>query len=194
MKILSVLSVLVLVTGVCLVMTACNSKKSQVDAAMVDIKAMGGSYTSSMQDDVLKIEVTQGTKDIEFDFTKFFKENPEYIGKNFYFTRSDVFKGDNTLIKGAAWVEHDKDNGNRRFVKLGKEFNEEKGTPKTRGEIAALEEHEGKARMYILKDGKHLLYYDHTPESNIKSSPEPVTIRFHGHHGRVAELKVQVVK
>ena len=176
-------------------LTACNTKKMEIQPAYVDIKTLGGSHTTTrLQDGTLRLDVTKDAKDIEFDFTKFFKENPEYMGEKFYLTRDDVLKGDNTLIRGSAWQEYDKQNGNRRFKKIGKEFNDDPGTPRTKGEIMALEEHEGKVRMYILKDGKHLVYFDPTPESNIIPGESPVTFRLHGHHGRVAELKVLVMK
>jgi len=187
--------------ALCVIMLAgvlggCNTKKVMIDPDLIDVHTIGNVISKSnheYMDKTVHVKASSDVKDVKVDLAKFFKVYPEYIGKNFYFTRDDVKKGDGTLIKGYAWVEVGKSNGNKLFKKLGTE-NDEKTKPITRGKIAKLEEHEGKARMYILKNGEHVLYLDNTPESNMQSGDNRVTFRLHGNHGRAAELKVVVKK
>ena len=190
-RITRVCQVILCAVLITVILGACNTKQMTVSADYLDITPIGyGEITVIETDDNQIIIAAPNTvMDIRINLHKFFTQYPEFIGKNFYFTRDDVKKGDNTYIKGLAWVEYDND-GIRRYKQLGKHEDTEI-QPKTRGQIANLPDHEGKARMYILADGSHILYLDPSPESNITENTT-VTFRLHGHHGRVAMLQIQL--
>ena len=191
-------SIRFLAIGLCVAMfgsifAGCNTKKMTIGLDMVDIYAIGGMHTAKQDDNGrIKIDVTQSTSDVQFNLQRFFAQHPGFIGKGFYFTRNDVTKGDGTLIKGSAWVQVS-DEGTRLFKKLGYE-NDTETQSLTKSQIERLPEKQGTIRMYILKDGKHTVYLDSTTESNMKPGKTPVRFRFHGHHGRVAQLEVEVTK
>jgi len=189
---------------------ACNSKKTTtLEAKHVDVYVYTddtvsnkltntGANKVTYSDKTLRVDVAKDVNDVEFDLAPFFKENKKHKGKNFHFTRDDVTKGDGTLIKGSAWVEVEGGTAsNRLYKKLGYEHDADVKA-KTKHEIAAIENREGEARMYILTKGthagKHLVYIDSTTGSTIDTGETRVSFRFHGHHGKNAELKVVVNK
>jgi len=191
--------------------TACTSKEAiTLEAKDVDVYVYSNDYSVSdkltdtgankvtYSDNTLRVDIDKDVIDVEFDLAPFFTENDVFLGKNFYFTRDDVKKGDGTLIKGSAWVEVEGGTaGSRLFKKLGYEDDEET-EPMTKSDIAALEDGEGESRMYILtkgtQAGKHIVYIDPTTSSNVESGETRVTFRLHGNHGKSAELKVLVNK
>jgi hypothetical protein len=136
--------------------------------------------------------------EIQYDMTKFFNANPDFIGKGFYFTRDDVTKGDNTLRKGNAWVEVQSGNSlTRKYEKLGKPQSKEEEKPLTRGQIEKLPLRSGELRMYILGMGTektYLLYGDATTGSKIDNGENPTTFTLHGNNGKTAKFKTVVVK
>jgi len=147
---------------------------------------------------VIRVDVAEDVNDVEFDVTKFFEDNAGYLGKDFYFTRSDVKKGDNTLVKGYAWVETEEGNADvRKYKKLGTESDEETEAM-TKTEIKALEGREGEARLYVLTqnipDYRYLLYLDADTTSNIEEGETAVTYKLHGDNGEHAQMKVSVNK
>jgi len=204
-KTLQMISIALCVTMLAAGFAGCNTKKTQMNLGHVDVYVAGdskplsdiGGNRVSSSDGVVRIDIVSDVKDVMIDLTKFFDKRDEYLGKNFYFTRDDVKKGDGTLVKGYAWVEVGKESGNRVYKKLGMHKKQEI-TPKTKGEIEMLPGREGEARLYILTSGdqagKHVLYLDSTTGSNLAKGETRVTFRFHGHHGRAAELKVLVNK
>jgi len=170
----------------------------KIDPNDVDMYSLAGTTKTAITAEVEKgsalVNITEKVGDVEFDFAPFFAENPEFIGKNFYFTRNDVLKGDNTFVKGFGWKEIDEtEDGNRMFKRLGYESYKEI-KPMTKGDIEAMEAREGEVRMYFLNDGRCVAYADATTGSNLKPGENPITFKLHGHHGRVAELKVVVNK
>ena len=188
---------------------ACNKKQMSLTLADVDVytyvgSAINGPLTATgtnkatETDGVLHVDVASDVDDIEFDTAKFFTANPEYLGKNFYFTRDDVKKGDGTLIKGSAWVEVEGGNASSRlYKKLGYE-DDQTVDAMTKTQIEALPNGEGTLRMYILtkgtQDGKHVVYIDPTTGSTIDTGETRVTFRFHGQNGKVAKMDVIVNK
>ena len=189
-------------------LVACGGKHARVEAKHVDVYVYTGNTLSSKltgtgvnkvteHDGVLRVDIAKNVTEVEFDLAPFFAENEKYLGKNFYFTRDDVKKADSTLIKGYAWYQVGGDASNRLYKKVGYE-NDSTVTAMNKTEIAALENREGEARMYIItsgtQTGKHVLYIDPTTSSSIETGETRVTFRFHGHHGKTAELKVLVNK
>ena len=144
--------------------------------------------------------MANNVNDVEFDVFKFFgnQKHEKFLGKNFYFTRDDVTKGDGTKVKGFAWVEVEPgSSATRKYKRLGyhEDMNE---TARTKTQIEAMPEREGELRMYFLKTGgtvdRHLVYIDPTTGSTIEEGETRATFRFHGHHGKAAEMRVLVNK
>jgi len=188
--------------------TACSTKTMDVDSDHVDVYVYVGSTLSpkltdagtnkvSYQDKTLHVDVASNVTEVEFDLQAFFTANPKFKGKNFYFTRSDVKKGDGTLIKGYGWTQVGGEAGSRLYKKFGHEQNESI-EEMTKEQIAALPNREGEARMYAIttgtQAGKHLLYIDPSTGSQVETGETAVTFRLHGHHGKTAVLKVKVIK
>ncbi|MDR0462562.1 MAG: hypothetical protein LBG88_04545 [Christensenellaceae bacterium] len=182
------------------VLTGCGSKQIKITADDISIYSFDENWDKSaalptaMHEETIKIDVASDTIDVEFDFAKFFETNPEFLGKNFYFTRDDLKKGDGTLIKGYGWTEVEPGNATtRKYKKMGYEDKEEIEAM-SKDEIQDLKAHEGEARMYFLSDGGIVTYIDATTGSNLESGETNVTFRIHGNHGRVALMKVLVNK
>jgi hypothetical protein len=176
----------------------CKTKQETVEAAHVDVVAFTSPTAThkplvSQDNKHIRVDVASNVNDLEFDLRNFFDNREEYLGKNFYFTRDDVTKGDHTLVKGYAWVETGKDTRGRLFKKLGHHDDEEVDAM-SKSEIVKLPGREGEARMYFMKDGRKLLYMDSTPASAIEKGETRTMFRLHGHHGRVAEMNIVVNK
>ena len=157
-----------------------------------------GTNKVTKEGNTVRVDVAKNVDEVEFDLAPFFAVNTGYKGKDFYFTRTDVKKGDNTLIKGSAWVEVTPGTATTRlYRKLGSET--DTTTPAiSKTEIAALADRAGEARMYILtagtQAGKHIVYIDPTVGSAVEPGTTEVTFKFHGHNNQTAEMKVKVVK
>jgi hypothetical protein len=152
-----------------------------------------GKNNASIQDGAIKINVAKDVNDIEIDLSRFFTRE-RLGGKDFYLTRDDVKKGDNTLVKGYAWKQTEgADSKTRKFKRLGYE-NNERVKPMAKKDIVELPAGDGDVRMYILDDGRHSVYLDPTPSSVLPTGETRVTYRLRGHNGKRAELKVIVNK
>jgi len=209
MKTLSRIGALALCLTLSLTLIACTGKTTKVEAHHVDVHVYAdgtrsakltntGENRVNYVDGVLRVDVANDVTEVEFEVSRFFTANEKFKGKNFHFTRDDVKKGDGTMIRGSAWVEVGGECGtSRTFKKLGYE-NDTDVKAKTKHEIANMESREGETRMYIMTKGdnagKHLIYLDATTSSTIKEGETRVTFRFHGHHGKTAELRVLVNK
>jgi len=189
-------------------LTACGKKTMTVTNAHVDVYTYVGNTLSpkltgtgdnrvSFADKTLTVHVAADVSEVEFDLAPFFTANAEYKGKDFYFTRTDVKKGDGTLIKGKAWYQTGGDAGSRLYKPLGYE-NDETVEAITKEAIAALPDRAGEARMYIITSGsqagKHVVYLDPTTGSAVETGETRVTYKLHGHNGKKATLKVLVKK
>ena len=196
-------------------LTACSGKAKimALNMAHVDVYTYSDNVLStkltgtavngnkvSMMNGRLTVDVAANVDEVEFDLSPFFANTDlaAYKGANFYFTRSDVTKTDSTeLVKGYAWVQVDGTASNRLYKQLGYE-NDATKTPMNKGEIAALENQGGAARMYIItegtQNGKHVLYIDSSTNSEIAEGKTDVTFKFYGHNSKKSELKVTVNK
>jgi hypothetical protein len=191
------------VIALCLAVSAgalagCSKKQTDIDAGLFDATVQRAAITEPAEpiiiEDTVYIAVAEDAEDIKFDFAKFFEEYPEFIGKNFYFTRDDVKKGDGTFVKGFAWVEVEgTSQRTRRYKKLGSET-DEKIKSMGRSEIAKLIGRTGETRMYFMKNGERIVYLDHTTGSAIAGGKTQVTFRLHGNHGKVAIMNLVVTK
>jgi hypothetical protein len=207
-QILKMGAVALCVTLVLASLAACSGKAAAMTLAHVDVytyvgNTLGPKLTNTGDNKVseangrITVNVAADVTEVEFDVANFFTGNEKYKGKNFYFTRSDVKKGDGTLIKGYAWVQVGGDAGNRTYKKLGYE-SDTTVTAKTKEEIAALDNREGEARLYIIttgtQSGKHVVYLDATTGSSVSTGETNVVFMFHGHNGKTAKLDVKVIK
>ena len=179
-------------------LAGCSKKQTDIDTshfdAVVQRAAMAVPADVDFIEETVYIDVPADAEDIKFDFAKFFEEYPEFVGKNFYFTRDDVKKGDGTAVKGYAWVEVEGTSARtRRYKKLGSE-GDEKIESMGRSEIAKLIGRTGETRMYFMRDGGRLVYLDHTTGSAIAGGETKVTFRLHGNHGKVAIMNLIVTK
>ena len=199
--------------AVCLIvavsaLTACGGEPAKLGLAHVDVYTYVGNTLSpklttsgsnrvSFDGDLLTVNVAANVTEVEFDLAPFFAANTAHKGKDFYFTRSDVKKGDGTLVKGKAWYQTGGDAGNRLYKPLGYE-NDETVTAKNKEAIAALPNREGEVRMYIItsgtQTGKHVVYLDPTTGSEVETGETRVNFMFNGHNGKKAQLKVLVIK
>jgi len=141
---------------------------------------------TTMCNDIICVTIDSDVENIEFDLARFFENNPEYLGSDFYFTRNDVKKDNGSLVKGRAWVQIEESNSSTRlFKRLGQENNNEMDGM-TKNQINALPDHQGDVRMYILSDGNHSVYID-----GIETE---VDFKFHGDNGKSAIMKTKIKK
>ena len=186
-------------------LSGCGKKTACIGLNGTDVytytnNVMSAKLTSpnvSEKDCVVTVNVGADVDEVEFDLQKFFADNAGYKGKNFTFTRSDVTKGDGTLLDGYAWVQTGGDASNRLYKRMGYE-NDETVTAINKAAIAALPDRQGEVRMYFIttgsQAGKAVVYLDATTGSSVAAGTTNVTFKFCGDNKECAELKVQVVK
>ena len=185
-------------------LSGCNTKAAAIEMSDVQMFALGvgqsntalteiGANRAERTKDAIRVTLAPHATDVRIDLTKFFNHNKNFLGKNFYFTRDDVKKGDGTFVRGSAWVQVDGEAGNRLYKKLGFE-NNPNIAPQTRQEIEQLDAFAGAARIYFHNDGTQILYLEPSTSGELQSGQTNVTFRFHGQHGRVARLNIIIDK